>query len=91
MSTPTVRRAPGALFRRLPNEVLVTAPGAEIHRISGSGVAVWELLETPVSMGHLVSALAQAHGSAPESIGSDVRQVVDYLVGVGLIEEVPAS
>lgn len=80
-----VRRAP-VLWRTTIGAVLVRAPGgAEVTKIAGTGVALWEALVEPRSFDDLCAHLASAHGADAATVAQDLRPVVDDLIERGAL------
>ena len=81
-----IHRRGDVLWRRSLDAVLVVPPGAsEPVSVSGSSLDVWELLETPTSVGELGSRLSRRHGVASDVIERDLEPLIDKLVSLGIV------
>lgn len=81
------RRRDDILWRRSLDRVLALRPGDhEVTVVGGGGVAVWSLLTRATSIAELIATLEGAHDEVPETLGSDVRAMLDDLVERGLVE-----
>lgn len=84
-----IRRSPGALWRRVVDEVLVALPGRDdIQKLVGPAAAAWALLELPRAIPELVEELSQIYGVERHRIASDVEHLVSDLLARGSIVEV---
>ena len=82
-------RAAGALWRRGDFGVVVLgARRANPVTLSGTGVALWELLEQPRGRGELVDDLATRFGVDRDRVMVDVGPVLDDLLAGGELETV---
>lgn len=80
----TVARAPGALWRRSLDCVLVLgSEGPEPVRLEGAATTVWDYLEAPATLGDLLSDLAGHFGISPERLRGDLEPTLERLVIVG--------
>ena len=74
------------LWRRVLDGVLVRVIGAPDNTlIEGTGVIMWELLETPMRFDELCERLAEAHGVEPSTVVSDLGPVVAELGSRGVV------
>ena len=90
MSEPAFVRSPDALSRSVAGEVLVTAPGREeVDRLSPSAVAVWSLLEEPLTLSGVVEQLVEIFQAPRATIARDVERLLGDLVRLGWVQEVP--
>jgi hypothetical protein len=75
-----LRRDPRAIWRALPDGVLVLGPG---HRdpvaILGPAAEVWVLLAEPASVATLAATLEARYAGAAAEVRAGVEQVVDAL------------
>lgn len=82
-------RSPGALYRSYADEVMLASVDREgFDLLSGTGDAVWRLLETPQTLDGLTESLSRAYGADPTVIAGDVARLLDELVARGFVEEV---
>ena len=63
---------------------------ASIYSFNETGSLVWKLLETRRTLAELVVAVAQEYNVEPPRAEQDVKQFVDDMILVGLVE-VPTS
>jgi hypothetical protein len=81
------RRSPRVLWRRSLDAVVVLPAGAEEPvTLGGTGVAVWELLDTWRSVQALTELLAPRYGADPAVVAADVRALVHALDLLGALE-----
>lgn len=81
-------RAPGVLWRRVADEILVLAPAAEDPAVlSAAAAVVWEELETSPLMTELTGSLALAFGRDPDAMRADVERILTDLERLGLVVE----
>ena len=59
---------------------------ASIYNFNRTGSLIWKLLETPRSMNELVTEVAQEFDVDRERAASDVKNFVDEMVAVCLVE-----
>jgi hypothetical protein len=81
-------RARDALWRRLPDGVLVLTPAlATPLAVTGSAAAVWDLLAVPTDTDTMCERLAHEHPDAPslEHVRSAVDEVLETLVDAGAV------
>lgn len=76
-------------------DVLLYRPD-EIHRLTGSGVAIWRLLDRAPTREELVRALTEQHpDTASDALATEVHAFLDDLVGRELVatgpDEPPAA
>lgn len=55
--------------------------------LSGSGVEIWEMFETPRSVADLVGILAREYQVDASVVAADVEPVIDHLVEQGILRE----
>jgi hypothetical protein len=80
-------RSSDALCRRVGADVLVTRPGdSMIHELSGGATAVWDGLHISPTFSELVGRLSAEHGIRAEEIEGDVRDCLEMLVELEVIE-----
>jgi hypothetical protein len=56
--------------------------------LTGTGLAIWNLLTTPRRVSDLVREVSVAYGTTPAAVEADVRSFVAELTLRGLVEEV---
>lgn len=79
-------RCDGVLWRQSLDAVVLLAPGEdEPIVLRGGGPAVWERLESPVTIEDLVRDLAAAHGSEEAQVEADVLELLDRLEAAGAV------
>jgi len=54
--------------------------------LEGTGVAIWDALETPRSPDELVALMAETFSTPPERIAADVGRLLDDLQSLGVVE-----
>jgi hypothetical protein len=80
----TWRRAPRALWRRSSDRTVVLSPGHDEPLVlSGTGQAIWELLDEPIEEHELVAVLVDATQANPDAIAGDVRTFLARLAQEG--------
>jgi len=77
-----VRRAPGALWRDLPESVLVLQVDDSVVRLTGPGRALWLVLEEPATVEQLEQAFVDSDRSA---MVAGVRGYLGELEQLGLV------
>jgi hypothetical protein len=80
-----VERRADVLWRAAPGFLVVATVDDEVHEAVGPAPEIWRAIGRPVSIGELVTSLADAHGLPPERIRGDVASFVVDLIGVGLV------
>lgn len=63
---------------------------ASIYSFNGTGSLIWKLLESPMTVEELATAVAQEYEVEPAQAVQDVTDFVSEMKAVGLVE-VPAS
>jgi hypothetical protein len=85
VSSERVARHPHVLWRRSLDAVLVLPlAGDEPVVLTGSDVALWQLLLEPRTIEELCDLLDDANGDVAPDVG-DVRDVVDRLLACGAL------
>src|SRR4051812_25766445 len=83
-----VRRA-DALWRWTFDGVIVLPVGeAQPVSLSGTGAALWELLDKPIAGGQVVDRLARVHEVAPDVVADDVHRFLAELERRNMVERV---
>ena len=87
MSSPAYRRRPDVFWRRSLDAVVVLPASADdVLTLAGTGVAVWELLDTWRTTEALTEILAEAYTADPAVVGPDVAALVSSLLASGALE-----
>jgi hypothetical protein len=80
------------LWRRSLDAVVLLPTGADdVVTLAGTGVDVWELLDTWRSPEALGALLADAYGADPAEVEADVGLLLGYLEEVGALETLAAD
>jgi coenzyme PQQ synthesis protein D (PqqD) len=82
------RRSPEVLSRRVGEEVIVASAEGDPFLLVGTGLIIWNLLSTPLTVPQLVGELSAAYGAPPAAVGSDVQPFLAELVSRGLVDEI---
>jgi hypothetical protein len=92
MAEPLPRLRPGVLYQAVADGGVLLDTESEIYfGLNAVGARVCELLESHTSVDDLCAALASAYPEVPLSVLlQDVAELLDDLVGHGLLERVPA-
>jgi hypothetical protein len=81
-----VQRAPTALSRRALAGMLVLTPEmSEVLQLSPPGDLIWDLLAEPITVAELVTALSEHFDVPEETVGVQVRPVLDALLDGGAL------
>jgi len=84
--TAPLARAPDALGAPLEDKLLMlSVEQGSYFEFSPVTRRIWELMETPRSLGDLVDALVAEYDVEPDVCRTEVRAVVEGLVAEGLI------
>ena len=76
----TVRRAPQVRWRQFGSDgVLLDPASGEYLQVDPVGVAVWECLESPMTVDELVQRLSEEYDETIERIEPDLREFIDVL------------
>ncbi len=59
---------------------------SSIYSFSGTGTLIWQLLEVPRALGELVDAVEREYGVRQELAQRDVKQFLDDMLSVGLVQ-----
>lgn len=82
----TVVRSQRALWRRLPDRVLVLGDGDDVLQLSGTAAAVWDELARPIGPAELTERLAARYRAAPEVVAADLGTLLARLLDVGALD-----
>ena len=81
------RRRPDVLSRRSLDAVVILPPASdEVLTIAGTGVAVWELLDTWRTVEALTELLATAFGADPGVVAGDLEPLIAEFVDRNVLE-----
>lgn len=90
MSAARWVREPSVLWREITDGVLLLpAAAVEPFVLTDSGAALWELLETPVSVTSVSAQLAAAYGTQPDVVGEAVSPLLADLERRRAVRRVP--
>ena len=64
---------------------LIDLQTGDAYFLDGTGGAIWELLEEPITVGELVGRLAELYATPAERISRDLGGYLDTLVSRGAI------
>ena len=82
----TYRHAPGVLWRRSGDRVVVDRPGDdEALVLAGPASEAWALLAEPWTAAELTADLAGRYGERPETVRADVIAMLDQLRDAGAL------
>jgi hypothetical protein len=82
-------RGKRVLWRQAADRVLLLpATDGELVSLTGTGVALWELLVEPVELSELSAVMATAYHTDPQVIAADVLPLLEDLARRGLVEVV---
>ena len=80
------RHAPGTLWRRSGDRVVVNLPNSEDALIlEGPASEAWTLLVEPWTESELTTALAERYGERPQTVRADVTTMLDQLRDAGAL------
>jgi hypothetical protein len=84
--SPTWSRDRRALWRRSGATVIVLSPGQpEPLQLTGSGQAVWELLDVPMDDEELTASLAELYVADEQQVSCDLRPFLERLAAAGVL------
>jgi len=80
------RRAPGAPFRYLDDDVIVAPPGTDtFESLAGTAADVWSLLDAPRTLDDLVVVMTQAYSANADQLKTDISALLERLMAAGSI------
>lgn len=82
------RRASTVLTRRVGEEIIVASAEEEPHLLTGTGLAIWNLLRTPRTVSELVRELTAGYDAPRAAVMSDVQPFLADLLSRGLVDKV---
>ncbi len=92
MTAARFRRRPDVLWRRsLDTVVLLPAAADDVVTLAGTGVDVWELLDTWRTTEAIAQLLSARYGADPAVVEADVAGLVAELTGWGALESAADS
>ena len=75
------KKSPRALSRVVGDEVLIAVPqDRQVLSLSSTGRAIWELLDSPITIPELVLRLARLYECQEDSIAPDVNAFLNQLL-----------
>ena len=90
MTTTVWVRSPRVLWRPVADGVLLLAPdAADPMLVTGSGAAMWELLECPLDGEELASRLAQRFDTTADQIKAESAPFLAKLAVAGVLMRAP--
>jgi len=69
-----------------PEIVMLSLRDGTYYGLDGVGVEIWRMIQTSVTIPHIVTALVEMYDVDADRCRSDVLTVVDTLVERGLVE-----
>lgn len=79
-----VRRG-DVLWRSAPGFLALCTVDGRVTTVSGSADVIWALLDSPASMGALVTAVADVYDVAPEVVSADIGATIESLRALGCV------
>lgn len=80
------RRAPGVLWRRVAETVVVLpADAAEAVELSGAGAVMWTFLDAPLSADDVEGLLVERYGTTDGTVAGHVEPFLASLAARGLV------
>ncbi len=74
-------------FQRIGEEIIVVAPAQRLmHRIEGTGVRIWELIEKPVTVRSVVDTLHREFQVEIDPLQADVLKFLEELVDLKIVD-----
>lgn len=80
-----IARRSDVLWRSIAGYLVVATVDDAVHEATGPAPEIWRAIERPISIGELISSLAQEYAVAPEEIRHDVITFLDELVATGSV------
>jgi hypothetical protein len=86
----TYQHSMSVLTRRSVDRMLLLTPrgGDELVELKGTGLMLWEMLETPLDEAGIAERLARTFDVDAELVRRDIAPVLDDLVARGALERV---
>jgi hypothetical protein len=88
-------RSQSVVSRRVAGETLIVPVRgkvgdlASIYSFNETGSLIWQSLETPKSVSELINAVEQEYAVKPDQAERDVKQFLNDMLSVGLVEARP--
>jgi hypothetical protein len=82
----TFARSPSALWRALPDRVILLTVEQEVLTLTGTAVEIWDELAEPTSPDVLIDRLAVRYDVEPSEISADVHALLSRLAASGSVE-----
>lgn len=83
-------RSPDVLSRRGAQRTVLLPPGRQDPLfVSGAGVAVWELLDPPVTVDELVRQLSDVYGMDADTVEASIAPLLEELLAAGAVVRTP--
>jgi hypothetical protein len=80
------QRAAETLWRRAGDEVLLLGPcRKEMLKLSGTGRALWSVLDQPRTLAELAALLSQSYDTDLQTVMNDIKPTLDQLTQERLI------
>jgi hypothetical protein len=80
-------RGKRVLWRKAADRILLLpATDGELVSLTGTGVALWELLTEPIELSDLSAVMATAFAVEPHVIAADLLPILEDLTRRGLVE-----
>jgi hypothetical protein len=87
MNAPAFRRRPDVLWRRsLDAVVLLPVAADDVVTVAGTGIDIWNLLDTWRTVDSLVHMLSAEYGADPTVVHADVTALLTSLEELGALE-----
>ena len=90
----SLRQVPGCFSQTLGDEAVIMPQHGEavdLQRaclLTGTGATVWSLLSSPTTCADIAQALARDYEVSCEQAAVDVREFLDSMMSLGLVEKV---
>jgi hypothetical protein len=82
-------RAERVLWRQATDRVLLLpATDGELVSLTGTGVALWELLTEPIELSELSAVMGAAYNTDPQVVEADLLPLLEDLARRGLVQVV---
>lgn len=83
----TIAIAPDVLASEVgPEVVMLSLRDGTYYGLDGVGVEIWRMLQTPVTIPHIVAVLVETYDVDADRCRDDVLTVIVTLAGRGLVE-----
>ena len=86
------RRSPQALWRGSSSRVVLLGPSdPDPFVVTGAGAALWDLLESPVTLGSAATLLASRYDVEEEMVSGTLAPLLDELVERQVVQRIPGQ